>query len=322
MSENIKVGVIGVGALGQHHARLYGEAEKGHLVGVYDVDKARANEIAEKFNTKAFYEIHELAAEVDALSVAVPTDLHFDVVSTLLELEKHILVEKPIAANLEQGNKLVALAAKKSQVLQVGHVERFNPVMTYLENVLDNPRFIEAHRLASYPPPRPGLLPRGTEVGVVMDLMIHDIDVILHLVKSDIERIDATGIPILSKSEDIANARIMFKNGCVANMTASRVSPEPMRKIRLFQPDCYLSLDYGDRKGEIYKKTLTGISREEVPIEDHNALEKELEDFLNCVEIAKSTGTVPSPKVTGEHGARALEVASEIVKKVEESSLF
>ena len=281
------------------------------------VPDADENKIAEEFSTTYYDDIDKLADSVDALSVATPTDLHFDVVKSLLNKGKHVLVEKPITTTVEEANELVELAKEKNVALMVGHVERFNPVMDYLEEKLDDPMFIEAHRLAPYPPVRPGLRPRGTEVGVVLDLMIHDIDVILHLVNSEVESVDATGIPILSPTEDIANARIKFQNGCVANITASRVSPEVMRKIRVFQNNSYLSLDYQEKKGEIYALEGMAINRENVPIDDHNALLKELEDFVSSVSHCLDTGEVRAPRVSGEHGARALEIAVEITKQIQ-----
>ena len=311
--DDITVGVIGVGALGRHHARLYGECDGCQLVGVHDANTETAERVANELGTQVFTSEAELVAAVDALSVAVPTDLHFEVVTRLLDAGKHVLVEKPIAASVEEGRALVDHANNARLVLQVGHVERFNPVIKHMEERIHSPRFIEAHRLAPYPPPRPGMLPRGTEVGVVLDLMIHDIDIILHLVRSEVERIDAVGIRVLSQTEDIANARIAFKNGCVANITASRVSSELMRKIRVFQSDAYLSLDYQDRKAEIV--TRVG-EREPVPIEDHNALQKELEDFVRCVGIAKRDGSVPAPEVSGAHGQQALEIAVEITQQI------
>ncbi len=312
----VKVGVIGVGVLGNHHARLYRECQEAELVGVYDVNAETAARIAQAYDCQAFTEIAALAEQTDALSVAVPTDRHFAVASQLLNLGKHVLVEKPMASNLEEGRQLVELANRRQLVLQVGHVENFNPVITYLEERIDNPRFIEAHRLASYPPPRPGMPPRGTEVGVVYDLMIHDIDIILHLVNSEIIRIDAVGIPVLSPTEDIANARLAFANGCVANITASRVSQEQMRKIRVFQGDAYLSLDYGAHKGEICLLRGHQIEREEVPINKHNALLKELETFIQCVQ-ARQSGLFPEPAVSGLRAQHAMEIAEQILQAIE-----
>ncbi len=310
---SLKVGVIGVGVLGRHHARLYGECERAELVGIYDLNPDHAANIAKEFSTTPYATIEELAAGCDALSVAVPTDIHFPVVSDLLKQGKHVLVEKPMAATVEEGAALVELAAEANRVLHVGHVENYNPVITYLDGKIDNPRFIEAHRLASYPPPRPGMRPRGTEVGVVMDLMIHDIDIILHLVNRDVVRVDAVGIPVLSPTEDIANARLTFDGGCVANITASRVSQDVMRKIRVFQSDAYLSLDYGAHEGEVCLLNGMSVSREPVPINKHNALLKELQGFVDAVHEAMSSGKVPKIGVSGERAQKALQIANEIL---------
>jgi len=199
-------------------------------------------------------------------------------------------------------------------VLQVGHIERYNPVLDYLETLDSTPKFIEAHRLAPYPPPREGLAPRGTEVSVILDLMIHDIEVILHLVNSELTGFHAVGIPVLSPSEDICNVRLQFANGCVANVTASRISPEPMRKIRVFFAEAYISLDYGAQAGKIHVKRPTGIHVEEVPIEKGDALTNELRDFNRCV------AEHGNPKVSGEHASRALRLADEIMQHVQTTS--
>lgn len=312
----LKVGVVGVGALGKHHARLYAASPNADLVGVSDVDGDRAAEIANEYGARVFRDPAELAAVADALSVAVPTTNHHRVVSELLDTGTHVLVEKPLAATIEEGRELVALADRQALALHVGHVERFNPVITYLEEQLDEPRFIEAHRLAPYPPPRPGQLPRGVEVGVVLDLMIHDIDVVLMLVKDDVDRVEAVGVPVLSPSEDIANARITFKGGCVANLTASRVSPELMRKIRVFQSNAYLSLDYQERQGKMYRKTATGIAADDVPIADHNALQWELEEFIRCVRARLDGADPGESKTAARHGLRALEIAVEVTRLI------
>ncbi len=318
----IAVGVVGVGALGWHHARLYSETENANLVGVYDLHEETAKKVAEKLGVRVFKTMEAMAAEVDAVSIAVPTNNHFEIGRKWLNWGKHILVEKPITETVEEASELIQLADHNQLVLQVGHVERFNPVISYLEEKATQPRFIECHRLASYPPPRPGLPPRGTEVGVVLDLMIHDIDLVLALVKSPVTHVDAVGIPVLSPTEDIANARIRFANGCVANLTASRVTPEPMRKIRVFQSDTYISLDYQAKTGEIFQKTDKGLVREDVPIHDHNALLKELEHFVDCVVAAKTQEKVPRPKVSGECGLRALEIAVAIRSQIPELGLY
>ena len=322
MKDLIKVGVLGVGALGYHHARLYNECAGAELVGVYDLNKVRAREVAEKLNTSVFETPEALADEVMGLSIAVPTNYHHRVALDMIAKGKHLLIEKPITETVSQAKEVLAHAKTAGMVVQVGHVERYNPVISYLEEKLDNPRFIESHRLSPYPPPRPGAPPRGTEVSVVLDLMIHDIDMVLNLVQDHARlediHIDAVGIPVLSPTEDIANARLRFPNGCVANLTSSRITPEPMRKIRLFQGNSYLSLDYMEKKGEIYQKSGNAIHREEVPVEDHNALLKQLEDFVAGLQRFQETGQLPTPKVSGEHGMRALELAELITQRMRE----
>lgn len=308
MSRKIKIGVLGVGSLGQHHARIYSEMAGVDFVGVCDVDARRAQEIAAKFKTRAFSSIDEFAGQVEAASVVVPTDLHHEAGSLLIGKGLHLLIEKPIAATTAEAEALVALARKHNVILQVGHIERFNPVLSFLEKSGAKPRFIEAHRLAPYPPPREGLHPRGTEVSVVLDLMIHDLEVILHLVGSRVAEIRAVGVPVLSPSEDIANVRLQFENGCVANVTASRISPEKMRKIRVFLSDAYVSLDYQSQSGEVYRKTGTGIAREEVPVEKGEPLAHELRACADCV------ARRDEPVVSGEHASEALRLAVEITQ--------
>ena len=252
MSQTIKVAVMGTGSLGKEHVRIYAELAKAgrvQLVGVYDASADTAQKIAAKHGVRAFGSVAEAAAASDALSLVTPTTTHFELAKKLLQQGKHVLVEKPMTDNAAQAAELVQLAQQKKCVLQVGHVERFNPVFNYLETVATDPRFIETHRLSPYPA-------RSTDIGVVLDLMIHDLDVVLAFVKSPVTSVDAVGIPVLSKSEDIANARLRFANGCVANLTASRVSPERMRKIRVFSGGAmtsYVSLDYRAQEGYIYR---------------------------------------------------------------------
>jgi predicted dehydrogenase len=314
MSNKVRVGVVGVGSLGQHHARIYGELDEVEFVGIYDADGDRAAEMAAAHGAHAFDSLEALAAEVDAASVVVPTHLHREVAGVLLEQGLHLLVEKPIAATTQEAEELVDMAQARNLILQVGHIERFNPVLSTLEEHAGTPRFIEAHRLSPFPPPREGMMPRGTEVSVVLDLMIHDIEVLLHLVQSKVVDFHAVGIPVLSPSEDIANVRLQFENGCVANITASRISPEQMRKIRVFYEDAYISLDYQAQEGELHRKTATGIVREQIPIEKGDALTNELKAFASCV-LHHS-----EPKVSGEHGAEALRLAVAITQKVRVSS--
>ena len=308
--KKIKVGVVGVGSLGMHHARIYSGMAGVELVGIYDSDPARAQQISEQYGTKSFSSLSEMSSQIEAASVVVPTDRHSEVANFLLNNGVHLLVEKPIASSTEEAEKMVATAQKQGVILQVGHIERFNPVLTILENRKKKPLFIEAHRLAPYPPPRPGATPRGTEVSVILDLMIHDLELILHLVNAWPNDIRAVGVPVLSASEDIANVRLAFPNGCVANITASRISPDRLRKIRVFFDDAYVSLDYQQQTGEIRRKTATGITREEIPVEKGEPLALELQSFIQCV------ARRGQPLVTGEHAADALKLAMKIVQNL------
>lgn len=306
--KKIRVGVAGVGSLGINHARIYHELPTCELAGIYDPDMKRATEVATQYGTKAFDSLDELMKHIDAASIVVPTHLHFDVASQMIRQGKHLLVEKPITSTTSEAEELVRLASEHQVVLQVGHIERFNPVMEYLEKAARHPKFIEAHRLSPFPPPREGMHPRGTEVNVVLDLMIHDIEVIMHLVRSPVKEVRAVGVPVLSSSEDIANVRLEFENGCVANMTASRISPERMRKIRVFVEDAYISLDYQKQAGEVFRKTANGIEGEDVPIQKGEPLANELRSFIDCV------ATLGSPKVSGVHAAEALKLAAHITQ--------
>jgi len=302
-----RVGVVGVGHIGSNHARLYAEIPAADFTAVYDVDIARAGAIAKKNGAAAAKSLEEFAELVDAASVSTPTSSHHQIALALLRRGKHLLIEKPIAENPQHATELAELAARNQLILQVGHVERFNPVLSALEARLTHPRFIEAHRLSSYPD-------RSTDIGVVLDLMIHDLEIILHLVRSPVQNIDAVGVPVLSRGEDIANARIRFENGCVANVTSSRISPERMRKIRVFQEDAYLSLDYEKQSGEIYRRESGKITRDKVPIEREEPLKQQLVSFIECA----STGR--QPRVSGFQATAALELAVEITKRVGSNS--
>jgi predicted dehydrogenase len=312
-SGKLRVGVIGVGSLGQWHARIYSELQNTELVGVYDANSERAAEIAERYGTQPFSTIEELASQIDAASIVVPTNIHFDVFKELLPYKIHMLMEKPIAASYEQAEEMVSLAEENDIIIQVGHVERFNPVMKFLEENLSQARFIEATRLAPFPPPREGAPPRGTEVSVVLDLMIHDLDIILQLAQSPVKSINATGVSVLSPTEDIANARIGFENGCVANVSASRISREQLRKIRVFQDESYLSLDYMNQSGLLCRKTGSGIETLPVPIDKTEPLEAELHSFAECVLNRDN------PIVTGRHGTEALRLAVSICRTIQEN---
>jgi predicted dehydrogenase len=340
MSTKLKVGVIGVGSLGKEHARLYADlAASGDIVfaGVYDVAIASASKIAAKHNVPLFGSINEALVAAEAFSIVTPTNTHFELARQFMSAGKHVLVEKPMTDNAPQAGELVQLAREKNVVLQVGHVERFNPVFSYLEKVATDPRFIETVRLSPFPN-------RSTDIGVVLDLMIHDLDVVLGFVHSPVTSVDAVGIPVLSKAEDIANARLRFANGCVANLTASRISTERMRKIRVFsggEVTCYVSLDYraqegfihrvareGEKESSLPKKLLHGkdsaivsefagrlIVREPVPIEKDEPLKLELRDFVQSIQLRQT------PKVSGASAQRALDLAFEITRQIQASKV-
>ena len=298
-----RVGVVGVGHIGKNHARLYAELATAQFTAIYDIDRAVAQERSAEFGVVAASSLEEFAELVDAASIATPTSTHFEIGRELLARGKHLLVEKPIADNTAHASELAELAASRGLVLQVGHVERFNPILGALERRLTNPRFIEAHRLSPFPN-------RSTDIGVVLDLMIHDLEIILHLVRSPVRTIDAVGVPVLSRGEDIANARLRFENGCVANITSSRISPERMRKIRVFQENAYLSLDYQNQTGEMYRRTAEGLTKEEVEIEREEPLKRQLASFIECATTGRA------PKVSGFQAAAALELAVEITKRI------
>ena len=300
----LRVGVVGVGHIGKNHARIYRELPGIEFAAIFDTDSSTANAVAHEFGVPVMASLDDFADQVDAASIATPTSSHFEVAQQLLERGKHLLIEKPITENPSHATELAELAARRQLVLQVGHVERFNPVLSALEERLTHPRFIEAHRLSPYPN-------RSTDIGVVLDLMIHDLEIILHLVRSPVQTIDAVGVPVLSRGEDIANARLRFENGCVANITSSRISPERMRKIRVFQEDAYLSLDYQSQTGEMYRRTAGGIEREEVPIEREEPLKQQLAAFIECAATGRA------PRVSGLQATAALELAVEITKRLQ-----
>ncbi len=299
----IRCGVVGVGSLGQHHARIYADLEGAELVGIVEANPERAREIADRYGCAIYPDAASLGEACDAVSIVVPTDQHRDVALPLINQGCHLLIEKPICASLEEAEDVVKAAKSAGVVVQVGHIEHFNPVMSYLETHVDNPRFITADRLAPF-------TPRGTEVGVVLDLMIHDIGVILELVKSPPERIEAVGVSVLSPTEDIANARITFQNGCVANLNTSRVSLKKVREIRVFQPATYLSLNFMEQSGHLIRKMENGLDKQDIPIERDEPLRLELASFVNCVRERRD------PKVNAELGKSALEVAVQITEQI------
>ncbi len=304
MHDRIKIGVVGVGAIGRNHARIYSESSSAELTAIFDSDSDAASTIAGQYGGRAVGTLEELCELVDAASIATPTSTHRVVGEALLVAGKHVLIEKPIADSAEDAKVLVRLAAEQNCILQVGHIERFNPVLGEIEERLTDPRFIEVHRLSPFPN-------RSTDIGVVLDLMIHDLEIVLHLVKSEVESIDAVGVPVLTAREDIANVRIRFKSGCVANITSSRISPEKMRKLRVFQGDSYLSLDYQEQEGELYWKEGMEIKKQPVSVEKVEPLKRELEAFIDCAIAGRQ------PAVSGREATAALELAIEITHLIE-----
>ena len=327
----IRVGVIGTGSMGKNHARIFAALPDAQFTAVLDERAEVASAIAAQHGAQAFTRLEDFADAIDAATVATPTVTHFTIAKALLERGKHVLVEKPFTETPEQARELCDLAQQRGLVLQVGHIERFNPVLSALEDRLTRPRFIEATRLSPYPG-------RSLDVGVVLDVMIHDLEIILHLVRSPVAQVDAVGVAVLSKREDIANVRIRFENGCVANITASRISQEKLRKIRVFQEDAYLSLDYGNQSGYLLRLAGEGeressmigkflglatdstivtefagrrIVREPVPVDKGEPLLRELASFVECARAGAQ------PKVGGREATAALELALEITRRIE-----
>jgi len=327
----IKIGVIGVGHLGRLHAGLYGDIEGIELIGIFDIDSEKSYKVGQELNIKVFKDRNELLREVNAVSIVTPTSSHYENALNALHNDCHIFIEKPIMASEEEALEIINLAKEKNKVLQIGHIERFNPAMLALADVEIHPLFIESHRLASFSP-------RGTDVAVILDLMIHDLDLILTLVKSKPVQIDASGVGVISETIDIANARIRFANGCIANVTASRISTKKMRKMRIFQPNSYISVDFIEGISEIYflcqdgyKKfndgtlsiSLGNIASKEGEKEIKytklqrtgiNPLKYELTNFVDSI-----TAGLP-PTVSGEDGLAALKLANQVLKKIEEHS--
>lgn len=327
--EKIKIGVIGTGHLGKFHTKLFKEIDSCEMIGVFDTDYQRANEVANEFSVQSFDLIDNLLHYCDAVSIAAVTSAHHSIAKECLSRNKHVFVEKPITATIEQAEEIVKLARDKNLILQVGHVERFNPALLSLDNFELKPMFIQSDRLAQFNP-------RGTDVAVVLDLMIHDIDIILSLIKSEVTKVEASGVAVVSDSLDIANARIEFENGAVANVTASRISQKKMRKMRIFQKDSYISIDFDSGLSEVFRL----ISLEETPnpatinygeigigekkkriiyeqpeVKEVNALKHELSLFINSV------NTNSRPVVSGEDGLKALVVAQQIINKIKESKV-
>ncbi|KPK96598.1 MAG: hypothetical protein AMJ95_13295 [Omnitrophica WOR_2 bacterium SM23_72] len=297
--KKIRVAVVGVGHLGSIHAKVYGELENCELVGVCDTRQERLLEISQRLGVPGLSDYRQFFGKVDAVSIATPTSSHFRIAADFLNNHIPVLVEKPFTVNLKEADTLIKKAQKNRLVLQVGHIERFNSAFSATRKLIENPKFIECHRLSPFSN-------RSTDVGVVLDLMIHDIDIILGLVDSPLKQVEAVGVPVLTAFEDIANARVTFKNGCVSNLTASRISDEAMRKIRIFQKDTYISLDYKNAEACVYKKSGFAITKENLPIEKEQPLQKELESFLECVSQNRE------PLVSGVVARDALALALKI----------
>jgi predicted dehydrogenase len=313
VGERTKVAVVGVGHLGSRHARIYAESPSAELVGVVDVDLARARAVGEAHGVRAVSDLGELLSEIRAASVAVPTVSHREVTARLIDAGVHVLVEKPIAADLAEARTMVDLARDRGKVLAVGHTERHNPAVEALLARARNPRFIEVHRLGSFSP-------RSLDIDVVLDLMIHDLDVVGALVGEAVSSLEAIGVPVLTGRVDIANARIRFANGAVANITASRVSQEKIRKLRCFEPERYVSLDYQKQEAISYRLVRNEgappeIQKEEFRVVQDEPLRRELEDFLHAVRTGER------PLVNGEDGVTALQLALDVVAAMERTKV-
>ncbi len=309
----LRVGVVGVGHLGRHHARLYGSLPNVELVGVADIDRRRGAEIAAEYNTAYFNDFRELPDKVDAVSIAVPTTLHHEVTKEFLTRNIHVLLEKPISGTIEEADELIALADRRNLILQVGHLERFNPAVMAVKDKITNPMFIESHRIGPFSN-------RGTDVDVIVDLMIHDLDLILHFVRSPVKSMHAAGVPVLSDRIDIANCRIQFESGCVANITASRASLEPLRKMRIFQPDSYISIDFHKRRSDMFMRNrsvdfdftnpMTAIRPVPLDNQPGEPLKLEIEAFLDSVRENRQ------PEIDGPSARAALDLALKVAHSI------
>ena len=304
---SLRVAAIGVGHLGRHHARILASLEGATLVGVVDAKPDRAREIAAACGTRAVDRAEDLLGQVDAVSVAVPTEAHLQVALPFLERGIPVLVEKPLARDVGEADRMIDAAARAGTILAVGHTERHNPAVALASTHLADPRFVEVHRLGTFPE-------RSLDIDVVFDLMIHDLDIVLSLVPADVAAVDAVGVPVLTGRVDIANARLRFENGCIANITASRISRERVRKIRFFQPDAYLSIDYAAQEVEMYR-LVRGSGRPvieggKLEVAHEEPLRRELADFL------ESARTGRAPLVDGEDGRRAIVLAQRITERM------
>ncbi len=299
----IRVGVVGVGHLGYYHAKMYNRIKNADLAGVCDCDYEQAKEIGKKYHVPYYADYEDLFGKVDAASIVVPTSLHYTIAKEFLKNGIHVLIEKPITKTLSEANELIELAEKKNLIIQVGHIERFNSAIRAVEHYLNKPRFIESQRLGPF-------YKRAGDIGVVLDLMIHDIDIILGLIKSDVVNIEAVGVSTITDHEDMANVRLTFESAAVADITASRVTKDTVRKIRIFQKDSYISLDFLHQEASLFKNTDTRLVEKKIKIKKDNPLKRELESFLECV----ATGS--RPLVSGMEGRQALRVALSILEKI------
>ncbi len=304
----VRAAVVGVGHLGRHHARILAGLPNVDLVAVADINEARAREIAAANGTTAVTDAGALLGQVDVVSIAAPTERHLDLALPFLSAGVSVLVEKPMARTLDEADRLIEVAAASGAVLAVGHTERFNPAVDAARPMLHDPRFIEVHRLGTFPE-------RSLDIDVVLDLMIHDLDVVLSLVKADVESIEAVGVPVLTPRVDIANVRLRFANGCIANLTASRISRDRVRKIRFFQPAAYVSIDYAAQKLEVYRLVrgegpMPTIQGGETVVPNEEPLKRELADFIDAVVTRRA------PLVDGAQGRRALDLATKIVAQM------
>lgn len=310
-NENIRAAVIGVGYLGKFHARKYHLMEGVDLVGVVDIDLGRAKEVAADVDTRAYVDYRELIGKVDAVSIVVPTSEHYEISRALLENGVDLMVEKPFTTTLGEADELIRIAQDRGLLVQVGHLERYNPAVVALADIINKPMFIESHRLSIFKS-------RATDVSVVLDLMIHDIDIIFNFVQSELEAIHASGIPVITDNVDIANARLEFGNGCVANVTASRVSMKDERKMRLFQQDAYVAIDFANHKATIVHKKadnddglIPGMEIETRSFSKGDALDEELKSFIDSVRNRTR------PPVTGQMGRDALKAALDVMAQIQ-----
>ncbi len=299
----LKVGVIGTGALGSIHAKIYSCLKNVELVGICDTDAKRLAQMRKELDVEGYKDYSKLIGKIDAASIAVPTKAHYSISKELLNAGVHLLIEKPITQTVREADELLSIAKRKRLTLAVGHIERFNAAIEAILKIKGDIKFVECHRLGPFSP-------RVKDVGVVLDLMIHDIDILLWLIKSPIKRIDAVGVNVLTDHEDIANARIVFENGAVCNITASRITANAVRKIRMFQTNAYISLDYIKQDAIIYKRKFGKIIPRQIDIKKEKPLQKEIASFLECVRSGEK------PLASGEEGRQALSVALKILKNI------